>query len=88
MDPNIKPIINPLALEQGLKLELKQMTQLDIIVSINEPTDWVSSLVMVEKLNGSLRVYLDPRNLNKTIKREYHCLPIVTDIFQEMAGAQ
>ena len=93
MDPNIKPIINPslkeqLALKQRLKQELQRMTQLDIIVPINEPTDWVSSLVAVEKPNGNLRIFLDPQNLNKAIKREHYRLPRATDIFQEMARAQ
>ena len=64
------------------------MTQLDIIVPINEPTDWVFSLVAVEKPSNNLRDFLDPRNLNKAIKREHYRLPIATDIFQEIAGAQ
>ena len=45
------------------------MTQLDTIVSVIEPTDWVSFLVVIEKPNGNLQVCLDPRNLNKAIKR-------------------
>ena len=44
------------------------MNQLDIIVPVNEPIDWFSSLLVVEKPNGNLRVCLDPRNLNKAIK--------------------
>ena len=93
MDPNIRPIINlllkvPFALKQRLKQELQRMTQLDILVPVNEPTDWVSSLVAVEKSNGNLRVCLDSRNLNKTIKREHHRLPTATKIFQKMPGAQ
>ena len=51
------------------------MTQLDIIIPVNESTDSVSSLVAVEKLNGNLRVYLEPRNLNKAITREHYRLP-------------
>ena len=93
IDPNIKTMINPprkvpFALKPRLKLELQRMTQLDTIIPVNEPTDWVSSLLVVEKLNGNLQVCLDPRNLNKAIKREHHRLPTATDIFQEMAGAQ
>ena len=63
------------------------MTQLDIIVPVNDALDWVSSLVMVKK-NNIMWVSLDPRNLNKAIKREHYHLPTVTDIFQEMAGTQ
>ena len=93
MDPNIKPIINPprkipFALKQRLKQVLQLMTQLDIIIPVNEHTDWVSSLVVVEKPNDNLRVCLDFEDLNKAIKRGHHHLPSATDIFKEMAGAQ
>ena len=93
MDPQIKPIINPprnlpFALKDKLKDELERMTQLGVIVPVTEPTEWVSSLVVVEKPNGSLRVFLDPRNLNKAIKREHYRLPTATDIIHEMSGAK
>ena len=93
MNLKVKPIINPphkvpFALKKKLKHELLRMTQLGIIVPVNEPTDWVSSRVVIEKPKGPLRVCLDHRNLNKTIKREHYCRPTATDIFQEMAGAQ
>ena len=48
------------------------MTQLDIIVPVNEPTDWISSIVVVEKPNIKLRVCLDPQNLNKASKRKHN----------------
>ena len=41
------------------------MTQLDIIVPVNQPTNWVSFLVVLEKPNGILHVCLDPRNQGK-----------------------
>ena len=46
----------------------------------DEPTDWVSSLVTVEKKNGSLRVCLDPRDLNLVIKREHFMIPTAQDV--------
>ena len=64
------------------------MTQLDIIIPVNELTDWVSSQVVIEKSNSNLRVCLDPRYLNKAIKKDHHCQPTATDIFQKMAGSQ
>ena len=47
-------------------------------------TDWVNSLVIVKKQNGSLRLCLDPRDLNKAIKREHFKLPTAEEIFAEM----
>ena len=36
------------------------MVDLDIIESIDEPTDSLNGLVIVEKPNGKLRICLDP----------------------------
>lgn len=39
------------------------MEKLRVIEKVTEPTEWVNSLVIVEKSNGNVRVCLDPRNL-------------------------
>ena len=46
-----------------LKTELDRMEKLRVIEKVTEPTEWVNSLVIVEKSNGNVRVCLDPRNL-------------------------
>ncbi|GFS67360.1 transposon Ty3-I Gag-Pol polyprotein [Nephila pilipes] len=54
---------------------------------INKPTDWVESSVIVEKPNGNLRLlFLDPRDLNKVIKREHYQIPYTNDIFSRLEG--
>lgn len=63
-----------------LKAELERMKPLDVIDKIDEPTDWVSSLVIVEKPNGQICLCLDPKDLNKAIKRHYHPMPTVDEI--------
>ena len=70
----------PMALRTKLKAELDRMVQNDIIAPVQEPTDWVNSLVVVEKSNGKLRVCLDPPPLNKAIKREHFQLPTTEEI--------
>jgi len=49
-------------------------------------TNWLGEVV--EKPNGTLRVCLDPRNLNKAIKRHHHKLPTTEEILSQMAGAK
>jgi hypothetical protein len=54
------------------------MVNLGVIAKQDEPTDWVSSMVVVRK-PGKLRICLDPKDLNRAIKRELrkhlaHCL--------------
>ena len=89
---NVTPVVTPvrkipLALKPKLKKELKRMVDLDIIEPVQKPTDWVNGLVLVEKPNGKLRVCLDPRPLNKAIKREHLHLPTAEEIFSQMSGA-
>ena len=64
------------------------MIKLDVFEPVSEPTEWVNPLVTVEKPNGKLRVYLDPRDLNKTIKKQHYKLPTAEELFSEMTGAR
>ena len=77
----------PYMLQTKLKEELERMESLKVIDKVNEPTDWVSSLAIIEKPDGSLRVCLDPKPLNKAIKRQHYPLPTTEDIFSRMEGA-
>ena len=43
------------------------MVDLDVIEPVDEPTDQVNGLVIVEKPNGKLQTCLDPRPLNQSI---------------------
>ena len=53
---------------------------MNIIARIEEPTDWVNSIAVVEKPNSNLRICIDPRNLNKAIKRPHYVIPKTTKI--------
>ena len=90
---NAQPVKNacrkvPFPIRDKLKEELDRMERQNVIQSVDEPTDWVSSLVVVTKKNGKLRVCLDPRNLNKVIKREHYQLPSREEITAEFANAK
>ena len=58
-----------------LKEELNRQEKLGFIAKVNKPTDWVNSLVIVEKQNGKMRLCIDPKDLNKEIKREHFQIP-------------
>lgn len=60
-----KPVVHaprsvPAPLCEKLKQELKEMTSLGVIKRIEEPTEWVNSMVCVRKQNGDLHVCMDP----------------------------
>ncbi|GBN77551.1 Retrovirus-related Pol polyprotein from transposon opus [Araneus ventricosus] len=89
----IKPVINaprrvPQSLHKELEKTLNELVQLGIVSPVNKPTEWVNSLVIVEKPNGKLRICLDPRNLNKAIKREHYVIPSVDEIMSRLEGKQ
>ena len=91
LDESVSPVIHaprkvPIALQPRLKSALDDMEQKGVITKCDAPTDWVSSLLIVEKKNGSLRLCLDPRDLNKAIKREHFVLPTCEDVLAKLHG--
>jgi len=78
----------PWDLRGQLKTELDRLEKIGVIRRTEEPTGWVNALVIVEKPNGSLRLCLDPKDLNAYIKREHYHLPHKSEIIADMAGAQ
>ena len=52
----------------------------------DDPTDWVNGLIIVEKKDGFLRLCLDPRDLNKAIKREHYEIPTCDDVTTRLHG--
>ena len=54
----------------------KEILICDDIIEEIDVGKWVSSLVIVEKADGRLRISLDPFDLNKAIKREHY--PMLT----------
>ena len=88
---NVTPVIHPpgkisVDLLDRLKKDLHTMERHGVIKRIEEIADWVNSLVLVEKPDGSLRICLDPRDLNKAIKREDYQLPTFDEIASTLTG--
>ncbi|KAK3732309.1 hypothetical protein QZH41_020460, partial [Actinostola sp. cb2023] len=56
LDPEVQPVINPprrvpYGLQDRVKAALDEMCNQGIIVPVDQPTDWVNSMVAVEKKN-------------------------------------
>ena len=64
------------------------MGNLGVITKVTDPTEWVSSLVIVEKPNGKVRVCLEPRNLNKAILREHYPTKTIEEIAAKVGEAK
>lgn len=78
----------PFKLINKLKVEIKRMEAVGIISKIEKPTDFVNSLVVVGKSDGSIRICLDPQYLNSCIKREHVQLPTVEEISAKIKNAK
>ena len=52
------------------------------------PTPWVSSMVVIPKPNGKLRIGLDLKELNKVIHREHYPLPTIEYVATCLHGAK
>jgi hypothetical protein len=75
-------------MKDRLKTELDRMESIGAITNVTEPTEWVNSYVITEKKNKKIRVCLDPRDLNKAIKREHYPMKTVEEIAAQLNGAQ
>ena len=78
----------PVALRAPLTNTLENMVRQDIIAPVTKPTSWISSMVVVPKKNGDLRICLDPKDLNKAIQREHYPLPTIEDVATRLYGAK
>ncbi len=89
--PEIRPVVQPprlvpYTLQTKLKEELDRLESDSIIEKVCKPTEWVNSMVVVEKKDGSLRLWLDPRDLNEAIIRPNYPVPTFDDIAARIHG--
>ena len=64
------------------------MERLNVISKVDEPPQWVNSMVVVPKPNGTVRICLDSRDLNKAINREHCKMPTLEEVTSQLSGAQ
>ena len=89
VDPTVTPEISPswrvaFAVKSKLKSELERLTGLDVLVPVDELTEWVSNLVVATKESGELRICQDPKQLNKALQRETYALPVIEDMLPDL----
>ena len=84
----IPPRRIPTALKDKFKEELTKLVKEKIIAPVDQPTPCVDSVVVTTKKSGALRVCVDPRPLNKVLKRETYPMPILDEILPELSKAK
>jgi hypothetical protein len=92
VDPNITPVQHaprrvPVPLKEKLKVKIDELEAMGIIRRVKGHSDWISSLVAVQKVD-KLRVCIDPRDLNKAIRRPKHIIPTIDELLPNLAKAK
>ena len=78
----------PLGMQSAQKVELDRLVREGIITEVHEHTEWINSIVPVMKGDSSLRLCLDPKDLNKAIKRNQWYARTLADILPELAQSK
>ena len=78
----------PLAMKDKIVAELHRMTRLGVITPVQEPTEWVSAMVAARKRDWSIRLCINPVNLNKALLRPHHPLKTVEEVIADMPDAK
>ena len=91
-DPTKTPVIHPshhvpITLRPKIQEELARMESLDVIEKVTGPTSWVNSMVTITRPNGSLRICIDPRNLNEAIQQEHYLMQTIEEVTTRMPEA-
>lgn len=92
IDPSVKPVIHPprkvpLAIRDKVKEELDRMEKIGVVTKQTEPTEWVNSMVTIVKPN-KVRICIDPRDLNRAIKREHYPMKTIDEVLAGIKDAK
>ena len=77
----------PVTLQKKVKEKIAELEKKGIIQKVTDPTDWISSMVIVSK-PGKIRICLDPRDLNKAIQRPKYQMPTLEEILPKLSKAK
>lgn len=78
----------PIALKKPVKEELDRLVRLDVLAKVEVPTEWISSMVAVKKSDGSIRLCIDPKPLNKVLKLNHCPHPDIEDVLPNLSKAK
>lgn len=83
---NFRP--TPLHYPAKVGAKLKQLEDQDIIEQVTGPTPWVLPLVVVDKLNGDIRLCVNMCKPNEALCHTHHPYPTSEEILQDLNGSK
>lgn len=92
VDPAVNPVQHlprkvPVALKSEVMAKIDSMEKAGILAKVTKPTSWISSMVTVKK-PGKLRICLDPKDLNKALKRSHYPMPTIEEVLPQLSNAK
>ena len=92
VNKDVKPVVQPLrrlpfGLREEVDKKLDELLKEDIIKVHSGHTEWVSSLVVVPKPDGDIRICVDMRRANEAIERERHPIPTIEEVLHDLNGS-
>ena len=64
---------------------LQRLKVAGILAQVNQPTNWVFVILVVKKPNGSLRICVDPKQLNAALKRPHYSTAIIDELLPQLS---
>ena len=91
----------PVHLQDAFHEEVERLVKIDVLEKVTEPTEWVNSFVIVEKvidssnahspnhvIKKSIRLCIDPKDLNEALEREPSYSRTIDELISMFAGAK
>ena len=91
----------PVHLQDAFHEEVERLVEIDVLEKVTEPTEWVNSFVIVEKvidssnahspnhvIKKSIRLCIDPKDLNEALEREPYYSRSIDELISMFAGAK
>ncbi|GFR02203.1 reverse transcriptase domain-containing protein [Trichonephila clavata] len=75
----------PLAIHNKVKEELNNMVEAGIISKVEERTEWVSNMVVIDSTK-KLRICLNPGPMNEAIQRPHYPIPSADALVTKLQG--
>ena len=91
----------PVHLQDAFHEEVEQLVKIDVLEKVTEPTEWVNSFVIVEKvidssnahspnhvIKKSICLCIDPKDLNEALEREPYYSRTIDGLISMFVGAK
>ena len=76
------------ALKDDFQKNIDELEDQGVIAKVDTHTPWISNCLAVRKPNASVRVCIDPSDLNKAIRRNHFPLPTIDEVLPTLKDAK